>query len=106
MMPGVKGAGTILLGGGNFTLDGSASVSNVVVAGASVSGTAVISGIWTWTSGRFSNGSALTVTSNGMLVLAGQTNVDYLLYGVVTNAGTVRLVAGILKCTIAVVTGG
>ena len=92
------GAGTNLLTGGTFTLNGLVTFSNLTLAGASLAGTnGVIAGLLTWTSGGIASGSTLTVGTNGLLVLAGNSAGDYTLYGILTNAGTVRLVSGNLQ---------
>jgi len=88
------GAGTNLLVGGTFTLNGTISSSNAVLAGATLAGTnGVITGILTWTSGTIPVGSTLTIATNGMLIWAGTAD-SYSFYGALTNAGTVLLTNG------------
>ena len=68
----MTGAGTNLLNGGVFTLNGTVTASNLVLAGATLGGTSgVIMGGMTWTSGSIGSGSALTIATNGVLALAG-----------------------------------
>jgi len=93
------GAGTNLLASGTFTLNGTITSSNAVLAGASLAGTnGVITGVLAWTSGLFAESSTLTVATNGVLVLAGNNGTDYYLIGAtLTNAGIVRLMSGNLN---------
>jgi M6 family metalloprotease-like protein len=94
----VTGAGTNVLTGGVFTLDGNLKSANVVLAGAILGGTnGVIDTTVIWTSGSIAPGSTLTVATNGVLVLAGANGADYQLGGTLTNAGTVRLFSGNLQ---------
>jgi sugar lactone lactonase YvrE len=94
------GAGTNLFFGATFTLNGTIISSNAVLAGATLAGTnGVITGILTWTnSGFIDPGSTLTVGTNGVLVLAlaGGDAGQLKLRGVLTNAGTIKLVSGTL----------
>ena len=96
------GSGSAQLKSGTFTLYGnvnsSYSSSNVVLAGGVLTGTGVLDGLWTWTSGNIAAGSRLTIATGGVLVLSGVTINDYYLYGILTNAGTLRLVSGHLGC--------
>ena len=65
---------------------------------ATLSGTGVISnGLFVWSGGVLGASSTFTVATNGVLLLAGINGTDYNLYGVLTNAGTVRLVSGNLQ---------
>ncbi len=94
----VTGAGTNILTGGTFYLDGSLNTAQVILAGGSLGGTnGVIRTAVTWTSGSIAPGSTLTVASNATLTLAGATNTNYGVYGVLTNAGTIRLAGGDLE---------
>jgi hypothetical protein len=91
----VTGAGTNLLNGGAFTLNGTVTASNLVLAGATLGGTSgVIMGGMTWTSGSIGSGSTLTIATNGVLALAGVNGNNYTCSGVLTNAGTVQLQSG------------
>ena len=89
------GVGSNSISGGTFTLNGLVTISNLTLAGATLAGTnGVIAGVLPWTSGSIGVGSTLTVATNGTLVLAGVNGTDYPLLGILTNAGTVRLVSG------------
>jgi len=92
------GAGTNLLSGGTVTLNGSVTSSNLVLGGATLAGTnGVISGLITWTSGSIGTTAeipTLTLATNSVLVLAGVSGDPYYLYGILTNAGTIRLDSG------------
>jgi hypothetical protein len=96
------GSGSAQLKLGTFTLDGNVnSSSNVVLAGATLAGTqGVLSGLWTWTNGSYliTVGDRVTIATNGVLVLAGVNNTDYQLFGILTNAGTLRLASGNFMC--------
>ncbi len=94
----VTGAGTNVLMGGNFYVDGSLNTAQVVLAGAALGGTnGVIHSTITWTSGSIAPGSTLTLATNGIITLAGTTNTEYAAYGMLTNAGIIRLVSGNLQ---------
>src|ERR1035438_8801608 len=86
---------TLAFSSGTFTLTGNLISSNAVLAGATLLGDGSISGLLTWTSGRFGSGNhALTLAANGILVLAGTNGGNYLIERSVTNAGVVRLEGG------------
>ena len=94
------GAGTNLFSGGGITFNSVIVSSNAFLAGAKLEGTnGIITGVLTWTSSgsAFDNGGTLTIGTNGVLVLAGITNNNYWMGGVLTNAGTIRLVSGNLN---------
>jgi hypothetical protein len=89
----LTGAGTNLLNGGTFTLNGNINGSNVVLNGAYLlASNTVINSALTWNSGQINPGSVVTVATNRLLVLAGGSG--HSLYGIVTNAGTVQLLNG------------
>ena len=90
----LTGAGTNLLNGGTFTLNGNINGSNVVLNGASLlASNTVINSALTWNSGSQINaGSVLTVATNRLLVLAGGNWHNF--YGILTNAGTIQLLNG------------
>ncbi len=89
----LTGAGTNLLNGGTFTLNGNVNGSNVVLNGASLlASNTVINGALTWNSGNINAGSVLAVATNGLLALASGSGHSF--YGIVTNAGTIQLLAG------------
>ncbi len=86
----LSGAGTNLLQGGTFTLNGSINGQNVfLVSSTLMASNAVINSALTWTGGSIAGGSTLTVATNGVLLVTGDTYQD--LYGVLTNAGTIQL---------------
>jgi hypothetical protein len=91
------GAGLNLVSGGGAGFYGAIASTNLQWAGANIGGGGVISGSWTWTAGYIVPGSTLTVATHGALSLAGNNGTDYELYGVLTNAGTIRLVSGNLR---------
>jgi hypothetical protein len=82
----MTGPGTNLLNGGVLTLKGS------------------IAGQLVWVSGRIGTDSSGTVATNGVLVGAGNGNLDF--SGVMTNAGTIRLTSGIFRCIVLSSYGG
>jgi hypothetical protein len=87
----------LVLSGGTMTLNGHLDSGSTVLAGAILAGNGSFGGLLTWTRGTITNGSKLTVATNGVLVLAGRDGTDYALRGVLTNAGTVQLVSGNLQ---------
>jgi hypothetical protein len=89
---------TLAFSSGTVTLNGTLTSSNAVLAGATLSGNGAISGVLNWTSGMFGAGdNALTVATNGTLVLAGTNGDAYLIEQAVTNAGIVRIQSGNLQ---------
>jgi hypothetical protein len=98
---GASGAQTLTNAVNTLTLN-NASVVNangvLALGGGTLSGVGrlTVNGQFNWTGGSIAS-STLTVATNGVLVLAGQTNTDYPLSGILTNAGTVRLVSGNLQ---------
>ena len=84
----LTGAGTNLLSGGTFTVNGSITTSNAVLAGATLFGNGTFNGLFLWTSGTLATGASLTVATNGVLDLGGSSTL--ILDGSLTNAGTVN----------------
>ena len=95
------GTGQTALSAGTATLNGGLTSSNLVLAGANLAGSGVLTGVLTWTAGEITGGAILTVATNGMLVLAGSNGVPYFMEGFFTNAGTLQLVSGDLAFTVA-----
>jgi hypothetical protein len=87
----------VALNSGRCLVYGAITVSNVVLAGSSLGGNGIISGMLNWSGGDFECGSTLTIGTDGMLVLVGNPGSAYSLSGVLTNAGTVRLVSANLR---------
>jgi hypothetical protein len=96
----LTGEGTNALTHGTFTLNGRLNTANTVLAGDAVlEGTnGVIAGQLTWNSnGRIGAGSVLTVATNGLVYVDGDGNfLDF--SGVLTNAGTILLTNGGIRC--------
>jgi hypothetical protein len=89
----LTGAGTNLLSGGTFTLNGNINGSNVVLNGANLlAGNTVINSALTWNYGAINAGSVVTVATNGLLVLGSGSS--HYFYGILTNAGTIQLLNG------------
>jgi hypothetical protein len=82
----MTGPGTNLLNGGVLTLKGS------------------IAGQFVWVSGWIGANSSGTVATNGVLVGAGNGDLDF--SGVMTNAGTIRLTSGTFRCIVLSSYGG
>ena len=102
----ISGPGTIQLNGGSLTLQNDivpnlqltggtvslgagfqgGTITNFALAGSTLSGTNTLTGIMNWTAGGV--GGPLTVASNGVLNLTGNSTV--FLYNPLTNAGTVN----------------
>ncbi len=95
----LSGAGTNVIAAGTFTLIGSISTANTLLAGGTLMGdNGVLSGLVTWTNGALGDAfGTLTVATNGILVLAGVNGTDYTLGQYVTNSGTIRLQSGNLN---------
>jgi hypothetical protein len=92
------GTGQTLLSGGTTTLNGSLTSSNLVLAGANLAGTAMLTGVWTWTAGQILSSANLTLVSNSLLVVAGGNgNPNMYAEGIITNAGTIQLQSGTLE---------
>ncbi|MGA2751494.1 MAG: hypothetical protein ABSG59_22235, partial [Verrucomicrobiota bacterium] len=90
------GAGQTALAAGTVNLNGTVTSSNLALAGADLAGNGVLSGVLTWTGGQINGNGVLTVAANSVLTLEGTAGGSYSLFGIVTNAGTVRLVSGTL----------
>jgi hypothetical protein len=89
---GSGGTQTFSLGANTLTLNGTANINSngqFNFSGGSLTGTTgVIAGLVTWTGGVFAGGSTLTIATNGTLILDSGAGP---VYGVLTNAGTIRL---------------
>ena len=81
------GAGVNALAGGAVTLEGNITSENLLLQGASLSGTSTLSGTVRWTSGGITAGGALTVAANGTLLLFGASPKS--VAGALTNAGVI-----------------
>jgi len=75
-----------VLTGGVLTVFG--SITNLTWSGGTLEGTVLDAGSITWTGGALLYGSCLTVASNAVLNLSGNSTLN--LFGVLTNAGTVN----------------
>ena len=91
----LTGPGTNFLSGGTFILNGSMNGTNNVLGGAILSGIGTINGMLTWTNGQFGYSQlAMSIATNGVLVLAGVNGTDYFLGQTLNNAGTIYLQSG------------
>src|SRR5262249_4963004 len=86
------GAGTNLLASGTVTFDGAIVSANAELAGANLIGIGTISGTLNWTSGTVGSSGAVSIATNGVLNISGPGSKS--IFGVLTNAGTVRWTAG------------
>ncbi|HWD20356.1 MAG TPA: putative Ig domain-containing protein [Verrucomicrobiae bacterium] len=101
------GAGTNEWDAGVFTLNGSVTSSNSVLAGATLTGSNIVtSGVWTWANGVLSGGSFLTIQTNSSLLVNLSSGVPADLAGTLTNAGVMRIQNGDLRCLAYVNEGG
>lgn len=92
---GALSFGTNIYGGAPLVLDGNLTSTNAFLAGASIVGTGTNNGVLTWTWGTLATGDGgLTISSRGVLVLAGTNGADYALDTGLNNLGTIRLVSG------------
>jgi hypothetical protein len=83
----------LVLESGTCALNGTLTGTNLMLAGATFDGSnGVIAGGLTWTAGQLASGSVLTAASNALLILEGDS--QYIMRGVLTNAGTIDLVNG------------
>jgi hypothetical protein len=97
-----EGAGALVFGTNIYNnnlisliLSGNLTSTNAFLEGANLAGSGTINGVLTWLSGTLANGNvALTVGTNGVLVLAGTNGVDYALSSTLYNQGTIKLVSG------------
>ncbi len=98
----LTGAGTNLFTAGSFILNGSLNTSNAVLTGSAVlaGATGVIASQLTWNaSGRIGANAMLTVAANALLYVdAGVASGAVDLSGVLTNAGTIVLTNGGIRC--------
>src|SRR5664280_2071004 len=97
---GTNGAGTVTLSlaGQTLTLNGPLTVNpsgSFTVDSGALTGNATISGTVKWTGGTFGLGNyAMTIATNGTVILAGLSGTNYTISAYVTNAGTLRLQGG------------
>ena len=100
---GTNGAGTVTLSlaGQTLTLNGPLTVNpsgSFTVDSGALTGNATISGTVKWTGGTFGLGNyAMTIATNGTVILAGLSGTNYTISAYVTNAGTLRLQGGDLN---------
>jgi len=94
------GPGTNQFSGGSFAFNTSVNVANARIAGANVfGGDGTIDGSWIWTSGSLGqNDAALTLAAGAVLTLKGAIGTSYDLMGALTNAGTIQILTGNLRC--------
>ena len=84
---------SLVLTNGTLTLNG--TVTNLLLGGGTLTGNTTIAGTLTWTNGMLGNANtALTVSSNALLELAGVNGTDYALGEYLDNYGTVELRSG------------
>jgi hypothetical protein len=89
------GAGQTQLTGGTFSLNGSMTSSNLVLAGGYFEGNGVLNGVLTWTGGQLGTSDvSLTIATNSTLVLAGVNGASYYMGQYLTNEGTIVLQGG------------
>ena len=67
----MTGAGTIAWDGGTFTLNGTMTTANSVLAGGELLGNSVINSSCIWTGGYIGGSAALTLGSNATLAVDG-----------------------------------
>jgi len=83
------GAGVTRFGDGTNVFNGDFYTTNLVLAGATLAGTGRIRGLVVWDYGTINNGAAITIATNGHLLLQSGNNYTRFVYGNLTNAGTV-----------------
>jgi hypothetical protein len=94
------GGGTNQFSGGTFAINTSVNIANARLAGANVFGAnGTIDGSWIWTSGSLGQADAtLTLAAGGVLTLKAINGSPYDLLGAVTNAGTIQILSGNIRC--------
>ena len=88
-------AGTIYLAIGNDNINGTAT-ANMIETTASLTGTNVINGGFTWMSGVW-NGITMTILTNSFVTIAGGTGNDDMANTIVTNYGTLAWSSGDIR---------
>ncbi|MBI3849093.1 MAG: hypothetical protein HY298_02205 [Verrucomicrobia bacterium] len=84
------GAGGTRLDSGTNTISGSVHSENLsLLYGATLTGTGSLSGTLTWGGGNIGPDAAITVATNGNLLIASAANYVKNVYGRLTNAGTI-----------------
>ncbi len=92
------GAGQTVLSAGTTIFNGSLTSSNLVLDGAVLQGNGVLYGTLTWISGQLGIADeTLTIASNSVLVLAGNSAGNYNLGQPLNNEGTLYLQSGNLQ---------
>ncbi|MBP8259643.1 MAG: hypothetical protein KA118_08260, partial [Verrucomicrobia bacterium] len=86
---GFTGAGSTRLESGVVVLSGVVTSENLVVGGAALDGGGSLGGTAFWESGSIATNGALTVASNGLLVIESKYSFTKFVHGALTNAGTV-----------------
>jgi len=87
------GAGTALLNGGTFTMDGQITSSNLVQVGGNLVGTNTLVGLFVWNSGSWNSSGLTTIAAGSELRIA--TSADHDLPNhTLTNLGTVHWTGG------------
>ncbi|MHC1766506.1 MAG: hypothetical protein AB9869_19750 [Verrucomicrobiia bacterium] len=82
------GTNRMIRSAGFITLDGLVQSENLVLDGARITGTNTLSGVLAWTDGDMAGETAMTIATNGRLVLIGAAAKS--LQGSLTNAGTIE----------------
>ena len=90
-------AGVTVLSSGNFTINGTATPTNLIENAGYLVGTNVINGALTWQAGLWNGATSVTITTNSLLIVAGGGGNNDLPYTVVTNYGTVEWFSGTLR---------
>ncbi|MBP8259644.1 MAG: hypothetical protein KA118_08265, partial [Verrucomicrobia bacterium] len=86
---GFTGAGSTRLESGVVVLGGVVTSENLVVDGAALDGGGSLGGTAFWESGSIATNGALTVASNGLLVIESKYSFTKFVHGALTNAGTI-----------------
>jgi len=89
------GAGQTQLTGGAFSLNGSLTSSNLVLAGGYFNANGVLNGVLAWTGGQLGTANvSLTIATNSTLKLAGVNGDSYYMGQYLNNEGTIVLQGG------------
>ncbi len=89
-------SGNVLLNGGYFTINGTATTTTVQETGGLLAGSNVLAGGFTWSSGNWNSASSVTVAANSELDITSAANHD-MANCTLANNGKVEWIAGPIR---------
>jgi hypothetical protein len=90
-------AGLTYLSSGSFTINGTATPTNLIENAGNLVGANVINGALTWQAGVWNGAASVTIAPNSTLIVAGGAGVNDMANTVVTNNGTVLWASGTIR---------